>query len=349
MGLHGFVACRILQRRTTQSTEETMALYKRGTTWWCDFVVDGVRTRRSLGTDSAVEAKRRERELIAERRKPPSSRTLHDALGAWLDERPRGRSDISILSRLNELPNPVLDQVNSAWCREHLKSLNPANYNRHLAIIRSALNLAVEHGWLDAAPRIEKRREPTTRERYLTRDEWKRLYDHLPEHLRDIAEFAVLTGLRQENVLRLQWSQVDLPRRTAWIHAADAKGRKSIAVPLATAAVALLTRLVGQHATYVFTHGKKTRKPYVTTPKTAWLTATKAAGLEGLRWHDLRHTWASWHVQAGTPLGVLQKLGGWASLDMVQRYAHFAPEHLAAYADNAGDGTKSTTIPAKAA
>jgi integrase len=326
-----------------------MALYKRGTTWWCDFVVDGVRTRRSLGTDSAPEAKRRERELIAERRKPPSSRTLHDALGAWLDERPRGRSDISILNRLNGLPNPVLDRVNSAWCREHLKDLLPANYNRHTAIIRSALNLAVEHGWIDAVPAIEKRREPTTRERYLTRAEWTRLHAELPEHLRDIAEFALLTGLRQENVLRLQWSQVDLVRRTAWIHAADAKGRKAISVPLAAAAVELLKRQVGQHDTYVFTHGKARREPYTTTPKTAWLTATKAAGLEGLRWHDLRHTWASWHVQSGTPLGVLQKLGGWASLDMVHRYAHFAPEHLAAYADNASNVTKSTHDSVKAA
>ncbi|MEN9316035.1 MAG: hypothetical protein RIS35_2428, partial [Pseudomonadota bacterium] len=128
-----------------------------------------------------------------------------------------------------------------------------------------------------------------------------------------------------------------------------AKGRKAISVPLAAAAVELLKRQVGQHDTYVFTHGKARREPYTTTPKTAWLTATKAAGLEGLRWHDLRHTWASWHVQSGTPLGVLQKLGGWASLDMVQRYAHFAPEHLAAYADNASNVTKSTHDSVKAA
>ncbi len=52
-----------------------------------------------------------------------------------------------------------------------------------------------------------------------------------------------------------------------------------------------------------------------------------------LRWHDLRHTWASWHVMAGTPLEVLMRLGGWASLDMVLRYAHLAPSYLAGYAD----------------
>ena len=52
-------------------------------------------------------------------------------------------------------------------------------------------------------------------------------------------------------------------------------------------------------------------------------------------WHGLRHTWAAWHVMSGTPLEVIQKLGGWADLKMVQQYAHLAPEYLASYANNA--------------
>jgi integrase len=55
------------------------------------------------------------------------------------------------------------------------------------------------------------------------------------------------------------------------------------------------------------------------------------AGIDDFRWYDLRHTWASWHVQNGTPLNVLQELGGWESPQMVRRYAHFAAQHLAAY------------------
>jgi len=62
----------------------------------------------------------------------------------------------------------------------------------------------------------------------------------------------------------------------------------------------------------------------------------RRAGLDDLRFHDLRHTWASWHVQAGTPLPVLQQLGGWASYQMVLRYAHLGRDHIAAYADNLG-------------
>jgi len=57
------------------------------------------------------------------------------------------------------------------------------------------------------------------------------------------------------------------------------------------------------------------------------------ASIHNFRWHDLRHTWASWHVQQGTPLAVLQELGGWESAEMVRRYAHLGKEHTAHYAN----------------
>jgi hypothetical protein len=74
-------------------------------------------------------------------------------------------------------------------------------------------------------------------------------------------------------------------------------------------------------------------KPVVQVSTAAWYKAMRRAGIENFRWHDLRHTWASWHVQSGTPLNVLQELGGWASYAMVQRYAHLAADHLAPWAD----------------
>ena len=65
----------------------------------------------------------------------------------------------------------------------------------------------------------------------------------------------------------------------------------------------------------------------------AWYAASVRAGIADFRWHDLRHTWASWHVQQGTPLYALQELGGWESPEMARRYAHLAAEHLAPWAD----------------
>ncbi|OXI94634.1 integrase [Burkholderia sp. AU33803] len=53
------------------------------------------------------------------------------------------------------------------------------------------------------------------------------------------------------------------------------------------------------------------------------------SNVENFRFDDVRHTWASWHVQNGTPLERLKDLGGWCSYEMVLRYAHLAPDHLA--------------------
>lgn len=114
-------------------------------------------------------------------------------------------------------------------------------------------------------------------------------------------------------------------------HPDQAKARRAIPVPLNDVAMDVLTRQKGNHFVRVFTYeGEPVRQ--VSTK--AWYKALKRAGIESFRWHDLRHTWASWHVQAGTPLFALQELAGWESERMVRRYAHLASEHLATYASN---------------
>ena len=101
-------------------------------------------------------------------------------------------------------------------------------------------------------------------------------------------------------------------------------------MPLSTAAVAVVREQIGKHGTHVFTfRGNPVRQ--VNTK--AWRAALRRVGIADFRWHDLRHTWASWHVQMGTPLHVLQELGGWESADMVRRYAHLMSEHLAPYVE----------------
>ena len=72
------------------------------------------------------------------------------------------------------------------------------------------------------------------------------------------------------------------------------------------------------------------------------------AGIADFRWHDLRHTWASWHVQSGTPLHALRELGGWSTTQMVQRYAHLSAEHLAECANRLGCPRTISGTPGKA-
>ena len=76
----------------------------------------------------------------------------------------------------------------------------------------------------------------------------------------------------------------------------------------------------------------KFSKPLQVDDSVAWNAACKRAGIEDFRFHDLRHTWASWLIQSGVPLSVLQEMGGWESIEMVRRYAHLAPSHLTEHA-----------------
>ena len=206
-----------------------------------------------------------------------------------------------------------------------------ATVNRTLELLRAILRKSVnDWEWLERAPHIRMLPEPTRRIRFLTREEAQRLLAELPEHLADMAAFSLSTGLRASNVTGLQWSQVDLVKQLAWVHADQAKARKAIPVPLNAEAVVLVRKRLGRHATHVFSyHGV----PITQVSTKAWYAALKRAGISNFRWHDLRHTWASWHVQSGTPLFALQELGGWESAEMVRRYAHLAADHLAPYAE----------------
>ena len=167
---------------------------------------------------------------------------------------------------------------------------------------------------------------------------WAKLRAELPTHMRAMADFAIATGLRQSNVLNLRWDHVDIKRKVVWVEAINAKGKNAIGVPLSVEAINVLNSVQGTHPEFVFTYNGRP----VSEIKTAWASANIRAGTgcmvagkyRGFTWHGMRHTWATWHVQNGTPLDVLQKLGGWASYSMVLRYAHHAPGYLAGFADN---------------
>ena len=241
----------------------------------------------------------------------------------WIDSFLRGMP-------LGSITRDQLAEISDAKARE----ATGATANRVLALVRAILRKAAyEWEWMDRAPKVRMFKEQSRRVRWLTRTEADALLCALPEHLADMVKFALHTGLRQRNVTQLEWSQIDMPNKVAWIHPDQAKAGKGIPVPLNDEAVAVLRRRMSkqQHLVRVFTYQGQ---PLRWVNNHAWKKALRRAGIENFRWHDLRHTWASWHVQAGTPLYELQQLGGWASAEMVRRYAHLAPEHLAKAAAN---------------
>jgi integrase len=208
--------------------------------------------------------------------------------------------------------------------------LEAATRNRYLSTIRRILALCVEWKWLAAAPLLRPLAEPAVRVRWITRPQANALIEAIPKDwLKDACAFALATGMRAGEILTLRFDQVDLPRRLAWVSAVDAKSGRARAVPLNDEAVVIVERRKRTHPSLVFTRNGKPQRQI--DPK-MFDRACARAGIEDLHFHDLRHTWASWHVQAGTPLFVLKELGGWETLEMVKKYAHLNPEHLAAYA-----------------
>jgi len=323
-----------------------MSIVKRGNHWWIDVVApNGQRLRRSTGSDKEELAQEYHDKLKVElwrvyRLGERMRHTWNEAVVRWLKEQSHKatiETDKIHLRWLDPFLNDLyLDAINRDLIdqiteRKRAEGVSNATVNRVLEVLRAILRKCVnEWEWLDRAPFIKMLKEPTRRIRFLTHNEAQRLISCLPEHLADMAAFSLATGLRRANVTGLQWSQIDLARRLAWIHPDQAKARKAIAVPLNAEAVLLIRKQTGKHSLFVFSYKGK---PIYQVSTKAWYKALKTAGIEEFRWHDLRHTWASWHVQNGTPLFALQELGGWESPEMVRRYAHMSADHLAPYAD----------------
>lgn len=201
--------------------------------------------------------------------------------------------------------------------------------DKMLALVRSILRDAHKRGWLEAPPTIKLMGEAHSDDdyRWLTREEAADLHDALAEHLRPPFLFALATGWREQNVLRLEWSRVDMARKVAWVKGSEAKAKRAIGAPLNRDALAILKGQQGKDKRWVFPNEEG--QPYNRANNTGFKAAQRRAKVAPLKWHDLRHTWASWHVMAGTSLRSLMELGGWRSYKSVLRYAHLSPEHLA--------------------
>lgn len=223
------------------------------------------------------------------------------------------------------------------------KPVSSATKARCLALIKSILRAAErDWKWLEKAPIIRLPQVRNKRVRWLEPHEANRLIDECPEPLKSVVKFALATGLRRSNIINLEWSQIDMQRKVAWVNPEDSKSGRAIGVALNDTACKVLRGQIGKHHKWVFVHTEAANRSDGTmTPavrqlrvdsNTAWKAALKRAGISNFRFHDLRHTWASWLIQSGVPLSVLQEMGGWESIEMVRRYAHLAPNHLTEHA-----------------
>ncbi len=287
---------------------------KKSSVWWIDFVApNGERIRRSTETADRREAAELHDKLKSEvwrvqRLGDRPKRIWQDAVVRWLREQAHKASlddDKQKLRWLDRfLAGRELESINRAMIdriveAKQAEKCSNATVNRTLALLRAILRRCVnDWEWLDRAPAVKLLKEPTRRIRFLTQGHALILLQELPLHLREMAIFALATGLRAANVTRLTWEQVDLSRNLAWVHPDQAKARRAIAVPLNDMAASVLARQVGKHPVRVFTYRGK---PIGQVSTRAWYHALERAGIENFRFHDLRHYLPSLTMSGDVP------------------------------------------------
>lgn len=313
--------------------------------WWARVSVAGRKVRCSTGTADREKAEEFEhvlRDRLWRERKlgERGALSFREAAARWLTETEKATKTADrtafqwfcAIPELAQSPLNTLDLESINVLRQDLldEGRAPATVNRWMSILRAMLRKAhLEWGVLDSAPKVPMYAAGLSEPRWLKPDEFRRLTKELPPHLALAAQFAVLTGLRMRSMLSLDWEQIDMKKRRAWIAAKDMKAGKTIGIPLSPAAIKVLREIGVEKAGPVFRWKGKRIDDCNTL---AFQKAVERAKVGPLRWHDLRHTFASWAVQGGVTLHELMQLGGWASYTMVLRYAHLAPDHLASAA-----------------
>ena len=238
-------------------------------------------------------------------------------------------TDVSYVKGMNrQFGSLCLDEITplhiEGYKAARLKQgLAKSTVNRCLAILRKMFTLAVEWGYVQqsAVPKMRFFPEKDNwKERILTPEEEKRLFASSSLSLRSVMTVALHTGMRLGEILGLTWPQVDLKAR--YIRVERTKSGKTRFIEVNTPLLQELTRLKSLDGTspYVFPN-PSTRKP-LTTVRTAFVAACRRASIAGLRFHDLRHTFASRLNMLGADPVTIMELLGHSSLKMTERYTH---------------------------
>jgi integrase len=214
-----------------------------------------------------------------------------------------------------------------------VEGLAPATADHHVVYFRRILSLAQQWEYLEknVLANIPLMKVDNKVERYLSDDEVKRLVDVLTTDLAFGASYLLLyllsTGARLNEAMQAKWDQVDLEKGIWRIPATNSKSKKTRSVPLNDSAIWVLGQLwtKGKHE-YLFVN-EATKKPWVTITR-AWYRLRAKAGIENLRVHDLRHSFASFLVNGGRSLYEVQQILGHSDPKVTMRYAHLSTKAL---------------------
>jgi integrase len=207
------------------------------------------------------------------------------------------------------------------------QNVKPGTVNRKLDTLSALMRRAGDRWGVEISPiRISKHKlvAPEARTTWITVEQANKLIDASAPHLKPCIRFALLTGLRLSNIIGLKWEQVDMKSRIIRSRVKSKKpGGKLLETAISDELLSLLIEQKPQKTGHVFVRRFKKRKPQpIKQFRNSFKSACKKAGLVDFRFHDLRHTAASWMVQNKVPLDVVQKVLGHSKITQTQKYAH---------------------------
>lgn len=265
--------------------------------------------------------------------------------------------------RLDAITGRDLEQIRTAWMQAGNKA---STVNRKMGSISGVFSRAVEWEYIDTHPLAKLKQLKVDSKgviRYLAADETKRLRDALDarqdemrteresantwrtdrhrepmpsllvlpftDHLKPMVLVSLNTGMRRGELFDLKWSAVNFDTKTITVAGATTKTSDTRHIPMNKETISVLEAWKKQvsKSPYVFPGQGGGRFEDV---KSAWLKLLERAQIDGFRWHDMRHDFASRLVMAGVPLNTVRDLLGHADIKMTLRYAHLAPGTKAA-------------------
>lgn len=213
--------------------------------------------------------------------------------------------------------------------REQGRIVSKREVDLDIGRLKRLFTLAVEWGLLERSPaaRIRLYRQDTVRTRCLSPEEEERLLAVSPPFLRRLVVFSLHCGARRGEVLGLRWRDIDFGLRQAVIPLERAKGKRERRIYLNAVALSVLHELPRPIDPDALVFGNGAGKPQGNLER-YWRKALREAGIEGLRWHDLRHSCATRLLQSGASLTAVREVLGHVDLRTTLRYVHLSQDHL---------------------
>lgn len=209
----------------------------------------------------------------------------------------------------------------------------PSTVNRYLAALSHLFTIAInEWGWIEDSPlrKVSKNKEPRGRVRFLSEEERTKLLQAAKESSSDCLYLVVVlclsTGARKMEILSLKWKDVDLERGIITLH--ETKNGERRILPITGHALELLkehSKIRRFNTDLLFPSNTNPKKPIDV--RTPFENALKKAGVNDFRFHDLRHSAASYLAMNGATLAEIAEVLGHKTLQMVRRYAHLSEAH----------------------